>query len=225
MKLLVLSPRSPWPPKMADAMTVERMVRFLASRGHAVHLLSFVQDADEERGLRSALGGICHTIEAVRLPPWRSYLRTALTLPGSQPMAIQYYTSREMRELAARHAAECDLAYAHSIRMAEFARHLSLPTVLGMQISQSLNYGRMLQHAKDPLRGLFYRVERAKVGPYEAELCADFDKVLLCGPADIAELERTTPVPHAVICPHGQDVPPLENVRRAERQRFRYSSQ
>jgi glycosyltransferase involved in cell wall biosynthesis len=42
--------------------------------------------------------------------------------------------------------------------------------------------------------------------------------VFLCGPADIEEIARTAPVPNALVCPHGQDVPPLERVRRAERQ-------
>jgi glycosyltransferase involved in cell wall biosynthesis len=76
----------------------------------------------------------------------------------------------------------------------------------------------MVAHAKDPLRRLFYRLERAKVRPYEAHLCADFDRVFLCGPADVEELEQTVPVRNAAICPHGQDVPPLERVRRFRRE-------
>ena len=54
--------------------------------------------------------------------------------------------------------------------------------------------------------------------PYEVAAAADFDRVFLCGPSDIAALERTAPVPNAVVCPHGQDIPPLARVRDATRE-------
>jgi len=220
MNLLVLSARPPWPPTMADAMTVDRLVRFLVDRGHRVDLLCFVADEAEERALREGLGGVCHEIGAVRLRKLRSYANTALTLPGSLPMQVQYYRSAEMRRRVASWVAErdYDAVYTHLIRMAEYTRHLDLPKVMGVQISQALNLGRMREHVSDPLRKLFYSIETAKVRPYEVKVCADFDRVFLCGPSDIAALEQTAPVPNALVCPHGQDVPPLDRVRGARRE-------
>ncbi len=220
MKLLIISPRCPWPPRMADAMTIDRMLRFLAERGHEVDLFTYVESDADAEVMRGELGGVCRTIETVCLPPWRSYLNTALTLPGRLPMAVQYYRSSRMRELIADWTARRagDLVYAHSIRTAQPARGIAIPKVLGLQISQALNLDRMIEHATDPLRRLFYAIERHKVKPYEAELCADFDRVLLCGPADIEEIEKIAPLPHGVICPHGQDVPPLSRVRNAQRE-------
>jgi sugar transferase (PEP-CTERM/EpsH1 system associated) len=220
MNLLVLSARPPWPPTMADAMTVDRLVRFLVDRGHFVDLLCFVADEAEERDLRTGLGGVCREIGAVRLPKLRSYANTVLTLPGSLPMQVQYYRSTEMRRKVDSWVAErdYDAVYTHLIRMAEYTRHLDLPKVMGVQISQALNLGRMSEHVSDPLRKLFYKIETAKVRPYEARVCADFDRVFLCGPSDIAALEETAPVPNAVVCPHGQDVPPLDQVRSADRE-------
>jgi len=49
MKLLVVSPRPPWPPLMADAMTVDRLVRFLNGRGHSVDLACFAEGDAQER--------------------------------------------------------------------------------------------------------------------------------------------------------------------------------
>ena len=89
MNLLVLSARSPWPPTMADAMTVNRLVRYLAGRGHVVDLLSFVQNASEDRQLREGMASVCRDIETVMLPRWRSYASTMLTLPGRLPMQVQ----------------------------------------------------------------------------------------------------------------------------------------
>ena len=39
---------------MADAMTVDRLLRFLADRGHDVDLASFVENDSAERALRDA---------------------------------------------------------------------------------------------------------------------------------------------------------------------------
>lgn len=219
MKLLVVSPRPPWPPTMADAMTVDRLVRFLVDRGHDVDLVCFVESARAERELREGLGGVCE-IHAVPLPRWRSYAWTAITLAGRLPMQVQYYRSGAMRELLGRLLAQrrYDVVYTHLIRMAEYTRHLDVPKALGVQISQALNLRRMREHSGDPFRRLFYRTEHAKVRPYEARVCADFDRVFLCGPSDIAALEETAPVPNARVCPHGQDIPPKERVRATERE-------
>ncbi len=43
MKLLAVSSRPPWPPTMADAMTVDRLLRFLVGRGHSVDLACQLQ--------------------------------------------------------------------------------------------------------------------------------------------------------------------------------------
>jgi glycosyltransferase involved in cell wall biosynthesis len=144
---------------------------------------------------------------------------TAATLAGRAPMQVQYFRSPEMRariaELAARE--RYDVVYTHLIRMSEYTRHLDVPKALGLQVSQALNLSRMAEHVKDPFRKLFYRLEAEKARVYEARVAADFDRVFLCGRSDVEAIERTAPVPNAVVNPHGQDVPPRERVRAARR--------
>jgi sugar transferase (PEP-CTERM/EpsH1 system associated) len=220
MKLLVLSSRPPWPPAMADQMTVDRLLRYLTSRGHEVDLVCFVEDEEQDRELRSGLGEVCREIETVRLPKWRSYLSTATTMPLAKPMQAQYFRSSEMQRVVERRVREGDyeLVYTHLIRMAEFTRRLKLPKVIGFQVSQALNLERMFAHATDPLRKAFYWVESTKVRPYEAKLCEDYDRVFLCGPADVEAIRRNSSAENLVICPHGQDVPPLSRVRSTQRE-------
>jgi glycosyltransferase involved in cell wall biosynthesis len=102
--------------------------------------------------------------------------------------------------------------------MAEYARGLALPKVIGLQVSQALNLQRMVEHVGDPARRFFYRVEADKVRPYEAALCRDFDRVFVVGARDVEELAKSGPVPNALVQPHGQDVPPLARVREAKRE-------
>ncbi len=220
MRLLVLSSRPPWPPTRADQMTVDRLIRFLAGRGHKVDLACFVESRDEERVLREGLGGVCRRIDALVLPRWRSYARTALTLPTRAPMQVAYFRSAAMDRLVAKRVASgaVDLVYVHLIRMAESARSLQIPKVMGVQISQALNLQRMADHAGDPGRKLFYGLETAKVRTYEAQVCADFDRVFLVGSKDIEEIEKSAPIPNATVCPHGQDVPALDRVRDTPRE-------
>jgi glycosyltransferase involved in cell wall biosynthesis len=205
---------------MADSMTVERLIRFLSERGHAVDLLTIVRSDAQERDLRGALGGVCREIETVPLPLWKSVASTALTLPGRLPMQAQFYRSAALRKRAAERVVrgDYDVVYTHSIRIAEATRELPLPKVLGVQVCQALNLGRMVGHVRDPFRRLFYEIELAKVRPYEAHVSTHFDLVLLCGPADIAEMEKIVPLPNAVVCPHGQDLPALEEVRGHNRE-------
>jgi glycosyltransferase involved in cell wall biosynthesis len=204
----------------ADQMTVDRLIRFLAGHGVEVDLACFVESEQEDRVLRSELGPVCRRIATVRLPWWRGYTSTALSLPTRAPMQVAYYRSAEMTRLVEERVARehYDLVYVHLIRMAEYARRLPLPKLIGLQISQALNLQRMVDNVGDPARRFFYGVETSKVRPYEAALCRDFDRVFLVGQRDIDELAKTTPVPNALVQPHGQDVPTAERLAAARRE-------
>jgi sugar transferase (PEP-CTERM/EpsH1 system associated) len=220
VKLLLLSSRPPWPPTRADQMTVDRLVRFLASRGVEVDLVCFVTNETEDRTLRSELGPVCRRIATVKLPWWRAYASTALSLPTREPMQVAYYGSREMAELVRERVAKerYDLVYVHLIRMAEFVRGLPVPKVIGLQISQALNLQRMVDNVGDPARRFFYRVEAQKVRPYEAAICRDFDRVFLVGQRDIDEIAKSARVTNALVQPHGQDVPASTRLASARRE-------
>ena len=220
MNVLVLSSRAPSPPKRADQMTVDALVRFLARRGHAVDLACFVESAEEEQALRKELRGVCRRLIVLPLPRWRSYANTAMTLPGRLPMQVRYFESPAMHQALRAAVADgaYDLCYTHLIRMAEYGRRLPLPKVLGMQISQGLNLRRMVDNAKDVFRRTFYRIEESKSRRYEAAVCRDFDRVFLCGQRDVEEIRKQSDARNLVVCPHGQDAPPLPTIRAARRE-------
>ena len=220
MKLLLLSSRPPWPPTRADQMTVDRLIRFLAQRGVDVDLACFTESEEEDRALRSELGPVCRRIATVRLPWWRGYANTALSLPTRAPMQVAYYRSPEMARLVQKRVLRehYDLVYTHLIRMAEYARGLPVPKVIGLQVSQALNLQRMVDNVGDPARRFFYRIEADKVRPYEAGLCRDFDRVFLVGQRDIEELQKSAPVTNALVQPHGQDVPAHARLAAARRE-------
>jgi glycosyltransferase involved in cell wall biosynthesis len=201
-------------------MTVERLLRFLASRGVEADLACFVENDAEGRALRGELGPVCRAIATVTLPRWRSYAATVCSLPSAVPMQVAYYRSTAMARLIDERVARerYDLVYVHLFRMAEYARDLLLPKVLGLQISQALNLTRMVDTVGDPARRLFYRIEAAKARPYEAEVCRDFDRVFVVGRRDRDEIVKATPVDNIVVQPHGQDLPAAEGLAGARRE-------
>lgn len=221
MKILVLASRSPWPPSMADSMTVNRWLRYLARQGHEVHLACFVESREQENCLRAELGSVIAHIEVVRVPVWLSRWKTLVRLPFPTPMQVDYYRSTEMfariDKLTQTH--RYDACYTHLIRMAEYSRHLKMPKVIGVQISQALNLGRMRGIVKDPLRKIFYWIESNRVAPYEASVAEDFDYAMLCGQSDIDAIRERAPLPNAVICPHGQDVPATDKLNLGGREK------
>jgi len=220
MNILVVSPRPPWPANKADAMTVDKMVRFLASRGHQLDLICFAENERENQSVRDGLNQICRSIDTVILPTWKSFLTTALGLLNALPLQVNYYRSKNMKDLVGQKIEnrDYDIIYTHLIRMAEYTRELNLPKVLGLQVSQALNLGRMIKYNSNPFLKLFYQIELTKVKSYEATVARDFDRVLLCGQSDIDILNETVPAQNAVVCPHGQDIPSLAELRKIQKQ-------
>jgi hypothetical protein len=100
-------------------MTVDRLVRFLASRGVAVDLACFVESEAEDRALRSELGPVCRRIATVRLPVWRGYANTALSLPTRTPMQVA--TARRDGALAGRVRASATTSLRPPDPVAEYA--------------------------------------------------------------------------------------------------------
>ena len=80
MNLLIVSSRPPWPPRMADAMTVDRLVRYLARQGHAVDLVSFAESAPRESPTGVGRAG---QVALASLP--------GFTLPGDISATERYY--------------------------------------------------------------------------------------------------------------------------------------
>lgn len=220
MKILAVSPRPPSPANKADAMTVNKMVRFLANKGHEVDLICFVGDANEDRLIRDELKEVCRSIDTIVLPTWKSIIQTACGLFDSLPLQVSYYHSVRMQQLVENKTLvrNYDIVYTHLIRMAEYTRGLKLPKILGMQVSQALNLGRMIKYNSNPFLRLFYKIEFAKVRPYEAKVTNDFDRVLLCGQPDIDTISKTASARNALVCPHGQNIPPSSELSKIQKQ-------
>jgi sugar transferase (PEP-CTERM/EpsH1 system associated) len=206
MRILMVVPRVPWPLDKGDRLTVHHYLRFFAAR-HAVTLVAFAEDASERAGVEH-VRDLCARVEVVPLPRARGIARAARAFASGDPFQIEYYRSAAMRRRVAAVAAEerPDVAYAHTLRMAQYVRDLSCPRVLGAQVSMTLNYERLAARARSPLRRIFYRMEHRRLRACERSIAAGLERCLVISEKDRAAIEAGgEPLENAMLLPHGVD--------------------
>ena len=98
--------------------------------------------------------------------------------------------------------------------MAPYATEVGgVPRILAMQISQTLNYSRMVSHVRSPFYRLLYGAELRKVRRYEPAIMREFDSCLLISKHDLQAIEGPPDPAKVFFSPHGVDA---EYYRREE---------
>ena len=218
LKILFLYSRPPLPMTRGDELTVSHLLEFLHGRGHEVDLLTLAPPGHRFRDDHLAwLESRCRRIETVGLGKAEGLREAARGLLRGWPFQIGYLLSRRQLGLAAAWARDggYDLAYAYYIRSAEalLAAAPFVPaTFMALQLSQTLNTGRLAATAARAWERAFYRLERARMGAYEAALWQRVSRVVLIGERDKAAIEAACrehgrpPIDNVVWGPHGVDV-------------------
>lgn len=208
MKILILSPRLPYARGKADSMTVYRIIRYFAQR-HEIYLACFYTD-DTELSHVPELEKLCREVQCVKLKKWPSVLNMACALPkGGLPLQVAYYRDSRMRHVVddMLDRGKPDIAYAHLIRMGEYLKDKrGIPRVLAMQISQTLNYRRMIANIRSVFYKMLYRVEYSRVRRFEPAITKSFDSCLLISKHDKQSLDGHEQIDNIFYSPHGVDV-------------------
>lgn len=208
-KILVLTPRFPYPVIGGDKLRIYYICKELKRAGFELTLISFVEDEKEKEAVND---NIFAKIITVRLPKWRSYLNTEFGIFSKKPLQISYYRSKKMQdainEMLAR--APYDGVLVHLIRMAPYALSLSsgvpnisvpissdiglrkIRFILEMTDAISLNYERNRKQSGRGLMGLIYRIEENRVRKYEKLCLEKFDASVVVSKIDAAYLNQST---------------------------------
>jgi hypothetical protein len=177
MKILVLASRVPDRDGRADQRTVYRLLEFLARRGHESHLVALAPWDGAGRDPDS-LAQLCATVRIFRQDRVPALIRGLSGRLAGYPFQVGAMWNPAMAEAVARLLGEVefDLVYAHLIRTAEYVRaRTAAPRILAMQVAQSLNLERMVQHRRSRFSRLFYRLELAAIRRYEPAIASSFD--------------------------------------------------
>ena len=213
-RLLVLAPRFPYPAIGGDRVRILHICRALSAR-FEITLLSLCETRDEMNF--QPQDGLFSNIERIHLPRWRSYLNTALAIPGTRPLQLAYYESAKFRKTLNALLPQNDLVLAHLIRAGQYIENLPGPKIMDMTDAISMNYQSIRQlNGSFTLKRLVYLVEQNRLKAYELLTVQKFDRVWITSQADRNFLDPSSERPIDVI-PCGADLekfpfrPPASN--------------
>lgn len=189
-KILVLTPRFPFPPLSGDKVRIYHLSRILARR-HQLTLLSF-SGGDTEPEIDPP-ENVFDSIHRVPLKRWRAWVRCGLALPTQTPLQLAYYRSSQFQEAVEKLLPEHDLVLAHLIRTGQYVEKADVPRVLEMTDALSMTYDRVRdQKKRRGLKQYIYSIEANRVRRCESRMAQEFDLTTVVSSVDKEYLHQYT---------------------------------
>lgn len=203
-KLLVLTPRFPYPPIGGDRLRIYHLCRQLAA-DFDLSLLSMC-GTREEMEVAVPHDGVFHSIERVHHGRRQRLGGFLKVLASKTPLQVGYYRNaefaRRLAELAPRH----DGILAHLVRTADYIVDVPQPRILEMTDAISMSYLRTHDHRlKNPLWAAVYREDAQRLQRYERELIRHMDLTILASPVDRDYIVPGAGKEKTFVCPNGVD--------------------
>ena len=209
-RILLLTPRWPYPVIGGDRLRIWRLARAVAEH-HDITLLSLCA-SQGELDAPAPEDGVFTSVHRILLPRWRSWWQALAAVPGRSPMQVAYYRSQAFQQEVDRLIGSHDMVWCHLARTAPYARHAALPRWLEMTDAVSLTMQRASETSPSPfsLRAAVLRMEAARMRIFEREQAAHFDLLSL-----VSEVDRDflfcdhAPVrSHVVVAGNGVELAP-----------------
>ncbi len=201
-RILVLTPRFPYPPAGGDRLRIYQICKQLSSE-FELSLLSMCESEEEmEAPIQS--DGVFKQIERVFHGKWRRVTGCLRALPSRTPFQVGYYRNalfeKRVHQLASQH--HCLLA--HLIRTGPYIAQFKLPRVLEMTDAISLSYRRTVEHV-DPIKAALYRIEAKRLLDFERYVALECDLCVLVSDVDRNFLFPSGVHSKVLVCSNGVD--------------------
>jgi len=205
-RVLVLTPRWPYPPIGGDRLRIYQICRHLAAE-FELTLLSLCESKEDLESPVLA-DGLFARVERVFHHPWRRAWGMAAALPGRSPMQTGYYRNGALAERLRALAPEHDALLAHLVRMAPYILEYRLPRIVEMTDAISLAYTRTAAHSKGARR-LAWRAEASRMQRYERRVIRECDQTVLVSNVDRDWLKLGDDRHKVLVCGNGVDTQAL----------------
>lgn len=203
-KLLVLTPRFPYPPIGGDRLRIYRLCQQLAE-DFELTLLSMC-GSREEMEIPAPHDGVFQRIERVWHGRTQRFFGLLKVLPSRTPLQVGYYRNAEFARRVAQLAPGHDGVLAHLIRTADYVLSCPLPRLLEMTDAISMSYLRSHDHRlKNPLWAAVYREDAQRLRHYERTAIDRMDLTILASPVDRDYLVPGAGREKTLVCPNGVD--------------------
>ncbi len=174
MKLLIITPRFPFPIEKGDKLRVYNQIKFL-SKHHQITLIA-LSDQPVEAEDKSELEKYCDQIYIQYLSNSQIFWQVLRGFLSGLPLQVSYFFNRRLKEKI--HALilheNPDHIYCQLIRVAEYVRHLPYPKSIDFMDCFSLSTKRRALKSKWFAKW-FFQWETKKVEQYERDVFFDFD--------------------------------------------------
>lgn len=192
MKVLIITPRIPYPPFRGDKLKIFNISKNLLKRNE-VKILTFINRSSELNDVEQLKkNGI--DIDTIRLSSITSYLTTSRSLLTLDPLQVSYYYSKKMHERIEKITSteKFDLIYFHLISSAQYLKSVkdeSALKVIDFTDAVSLYLSRYVKVLKNPIKKIVFYYEYKSISRYE-KIAREFDTLFICSYNDKEFLER-----------------------------------
>lgn len=213
-KLLVLTPRFPYPVVGGDRLRIYFVCKHLAKK-FDITLLSLCESR-EEMEFVVPNDGIFSRVERVLLPIFRSRLNCLAALFSGESLQVAYYHSAKFLARARELAADHDVILAHLVRTGPYVLNIDMRnkiSVLEMTDAISMNYSRVKRLGQVAgLRNVIYSFEQRRLREVELALAGRFDLTVLVSEVDRQYLidEANSLSEKIIVCSNGVDTNDIE---------------
>lgn len=186
MKILIITPRIPYPPFRGDKLKIFNISKNLLKKNE-VKVLTFINKKSDLNDVNE-LKKIGIDIEVIKLPIIQSYLTTAKSLFTLNPLQVAYYYSRKMHsrieDITSKE--KFDVIYFHLISSAQYLKSVknkSALKVIDFTDAVSLYLSRFVKVVKNPITKLVFYYEYKTISRYE-KIAQNFDTLFICSHND-----------------------------------------
>jgi len=212
MRVLFLSSEMPFPPTNGHCLRLASLIRVLASEGHKVSLISFVdryavnQDGFEARELCQEVSLIPWSLTTVATADYGRRLRALLS---AWPYAALRFASKDFSDGVRRHLGQgdfdaviCDMIY----MLPHVPKDAATPVIVDTHGIAHVLFARYLPRLRNPFKRFYVWTECWKMQRWEIDWCSRATAVAVCSEAERAAFERLCPGLPVVVLPNVVDV-------------------
>ena len=195
MKILIITPRIPYPPHRGDNLHAYNVAKQL-SKTNSVHIATQIEnsyqlyfvDSLEKEGLKTFV---------VKLPIYKSLINILLGLLKKTPFQVAYFSNKNFASLIRNLSQNenYDLIYFHLIRSIQYlpaTQASKAIKVVDLTDAVSLYLSRYIKYLSNPFRKIFFSIEQKRIFEYEKKVNV-FDTIFVCSEVDLNHLKLHIP--------------------------------
>lgn len=195
MKILIITPRIPYPPHRGDNLHAYNIAKQLTVNNEVDIATQIKNDKQFEFVERLKNESINTYIS--KLPIIKSIWNLFLSLFSQRPFQVAFFSNKNFAKLIEQlvQKNEYDLIYFHLVRSVQYlpaTQSSDSIKVIDLTDAVSLYLERYLKFVQNPFRKIFFSIEQKRIYKYEKN-AGSFDTVFICSEVDREHLKQNIP--------------------------------